>query len=328
MYGIGWEYWVGFHVLIFLLLALDLGVLHKKDKVLSAREALGWSAFWIALALGFNYFILQWRGPQAGAEFLAGYLIEKALSVDNLFVFLILFQFFKVPNQYYHKVLYWGIIGALIMRALFIWAGIELIHHFHFVIYVFGAFLVYTGYKIAFSHSEEDSTKESGIIRLVRRLVPTTTRYHGSQFFVRLRGRRYATPLLLVLIAVESTDVVFAVDSIPAILSITDDPFIVYTSNVFAILGLRSLFFALSAVVSYFKYLKYGLALILVFVGLKMLAADYVKDVITPFISLSVVVTLLAGSMVVSWLVVRREQRNAHAALVQQKPAVVPGVSQ
>ena len=266
--------WIAFHLFVFIMLALDLGVFHRKAHVIHIKEALSWSAMWIILALIFNGIIYAWRGPEVALQFLTGYLIEKSLSVDNIFVFLLLFTYFRVTPIYQHQVLFWGILGALIMRAIFIAAGVTLISKFHWVIYLFGGFLVLTGIKMATQKEEEIHPDQNPALKLVRRWIPITDHYEGQKFFVKKEGRRYATPLFVVLIVVETTDLIFAVDSIPAILSITLDPFIVYTSNVFAILGLRALYFALAGLMQLFHYLHYGLSAILVFVGLKMLMSD------------------------------------------------------
>lgn len=270
-------FWILFNVFVLLMLALDLGVFNRTAHIVTVREAIIWSLVWIMLAIGFNVLVFIWRGQQQALEFLTGYLVEKALSVDNIFVFIMIFTFFQIPPQYQHKVLFWGILGALVMRVLFIFAGVALIEKFHFVIYVFGALLLYTGYKM-FNHSHQKIDPEKNpVIRLVRKVFPVTPELHGSRFFVTLDGKRYITPLFLVLIFIEATDLIFAVDSIPAILAITQDQFIVYTSNVFAILGLRSLYFALAGIVHRFWLLSYGLAVVLVFVGLKMLLVDLYK---------------------------------------------------
>ncbi|HZR47193.1 MAG TPA: TerC family protein [Candidatus Manganitrophaceae bacterium] len=266
--------WIAFHLFVFIMLALDLGVFHRKAHVIHIKEALSWSAMWIILALIFNGIIYAWRGPEVALQFLTGYLIEKSLSVDNIFVFLLLFTYFRVTPIYQHQVLFWGILGALIMRAIFIAAGVTLISKFHWVIYLFGGFLVLTGIKMATQKEEEIHPDQNPALKLIRRWIPITDQYEGQKFFVKKEGRRYATPLFVVLIVVETTDLIFAVDSIPAILSITLDPFIVYTSNVFAILGLRALYFALAGLMQLFHYLHYGLSAILVFVGLKMLMSD------------------------------------------------------
>ena len=290
--------WIGFNLFVLGMLALDLGVFHRKAHVIKIKEALAWSAFWIALALLFNVGVYFWRGPQTALEFLTGYLLEKSLSVDNIFVFLLIFSYFKVPALYQHKVLFWGILGALIMRAIFIAAGVTLIQQFHWIIYVFGAFLVFTGIKMAMQKDKEIHPEKNPVLKLFQRVMPVTQDYEKSKFFVRRAGGVLATPLFVVLLVVETTDVVFAVDSIPAILAITHDPFIVYTSNVFAILGLRALYFALSGIMQLFHYLHYGLSFILVFVGVKMLLADIYKIPIG--IALGVVASTLLISVIAS----------------------------
>jgi tellurite resistance protein TerC len=296
--------WGGFVAFVLAMLALDLGVFHRKAHVVGFREALGWSVAWIGLALAFNAFV-AWRfGPQAGIEFLTGYLIEKSLSVDNIFVFLVIFSGLGIPLQSQHRVLFWGILSALVLRALMIFAGAALLARFHWLIYVFGAFLIFTGIKLFLSRGKEEHPEQSPLMRLARRWIPATPKLHGERFFVRENGRRLATPLLMALIMVEITDVIFAVDSIPAIFAVTSDPFIVFTSNIFAILGLRSLFFLLAGLVEKFVYLKVGLAAVLVFVGAKMTLIDFVK--IPALISLAVVLALLAGAMGASWWVARR----------------------
>ena len=283
--------WIGFGVFVLAMLALDLGVFHRKSHTVSMREALTWSGVWIALALLFNAGVWHWRGQDEGLEFLTGYLVELSLSVDNLFVFLLIFAYFKVPAQYQHKVLFWGILGALFMRAVFIAAGVTLMHKFHWVIYLFGAVLVISGLKMAFEKDKEVHPEKNPVLRLFRRFMPVTAEYHGGKFFVKPDKLWLATPLFIVLLMLETTDLVFAVDSVPAVLAITTDPFIVYTSNVFAILGLRSMFFALAGVMKLFVYLHYGLAAVLVFVGGKMLLAGFYK--IPTLTSLLVIVGLL-----------------------------------
>lgn len=300
--------WVGFNVFVLIMLGLDLGVFHRKAHEVSFREAVGFSVMWIVLALVFNLFVWHEFGKTKAVEYLTGYLIEKSLSVDNIFVFVLLFNAFNVPSAYQHKVLFWGVIGALIMRAIFIFAGVALIEKFHWIIYVFGVFLVYTGIKIAREKGTKIEISNNRFLKLLRRFIPFTHEYHGPKFFVRLE-RNYATPLFLVLVLIEFTDLIFAIDSIPAILAITSDPFIVYTSNVFAIMGLRSLYFALAGSLKYFIYLHYGLALILIFVGLKMVASDYVK--INPFISLLVIASILGVSIVAS-IIKGKKLREAH----------------
>ncbi len=300
--------WIGFNVFVLAMLALDLGVFHRKAHVIKIKEALAWSAFWIALALLFNVGVYFWSGPQTALEFLTGYLLEKSLSVDNIFVFLLIFSYFRVPALYQHKVLFWGILGALIMRAVFIAAGITLIQQFHWVIYVFGAFLIFTGIKMALQKDKEIHPEKNPIIKLFRRLMPVTKEFdEKSRFFVRQGGILHATPLFVALLVVETTDVIFAVDSIPAILAITHDPFIVYTSNVFAILGLRALYFALAGIMQMFHYLHYGLSAILVFVGAKMLLADIYKIPIV--VALAVIAGILFLSVIASILRPRRNTK-------------------
>ena len=292
--------WIGFNGFVLAMLALDLGVFHRNSHDVSVREALVWSAVWMALALAFNGIVWARYGQQRALEFLTGYLIEKSLSVDNIFVFVLIFGYFRVPAPYQHKVLFWGILGALLMRAAFIAAGVTLIQRFHWVVYGFGAFLVVTGVRMAIQQDKEIHPERNPVLRLARRLVPVATEYDGGRFLTLVDGRRAATPLLIALILIETTDVIFAVDSIPAILAITQDPFIVYTSNVFAILGLRALYFALAGVVRRFHYLSIGLAVVLVFVGCKMLIVDVVK--VPTALSLGVIAAVLAMSVVASLL--------------------------
>jgi tellurite resistance protein TerC len=293
-------FWIGFNAFILLMLALDLGVFHRKAHEVGFKEAITWSAIWIGLALVFNLGIYYFFGKVKAVEFLTGYIIEKSLSVDNIFVFVLIFSAFAVPPAYQHRVLFWGIIGALIMRAIFIFAGVALINKFHWIIYVFGIFLLYTGIKIAIEKGTKINVENNRMLHLFRKYFPVTDNYHGGKFITKIDGKKFATPLMLVLILVETTDLIFAVDSIPAILAITDNPFIVYTSNVFAILGLRSLYFALAGILKYFHYLHYGLAAILVFVGIKMLITDFYK--FDPFISLGIIAFILTVSIVLSIL--------------------------
>ncbi len=296
--------WLAFNAFVLAMLALDLGVFHRKAHEVSLKEAGIWSAVWIALALAFNAGLYLWKGQEPALQFLAGYLIEKSLSVDNIFVFVLIFSYFAVPTAYQHRVLFWGILGALLMRGIFIAVGSALLTSFHWIIYVFGAFLVVTGVKMALVRSDGLHPEKSPLVRLARKLIPVTGEYHGQNFVVRKDGRWWATPLLLVLLMVESTDVVFAVDSIPAIFAITSDPFIVYTSNVFAILGLRSLYFLLAGVVGKFHYLKLGLSVVLVFVGVKMLLTDVANVPIG--VSLGVIAGVIAASVVLSIVRSRR----------------------
>jgi tellurite resistance protein TerC len=279
------------------MLVLDLGVFHRRAHTVKFREALAWSVAWIALAAIFAVVVFFWHGRTPALEFVTGYVIELSLSVDNLFVFLLIFRFFQVPAIHQHKVLFWGILGALIMRAIFIAAGVSLIERFHWIIYVFGAFLIYSGIKLFFQKEAEIHPEKNPVLRLFRRLVPVTEDYVGDKFFVRNPGL-YATPLFVVLLVVETTDLLFAVDSIPAILAITRDAFIVYTSNVFAILGLRSMYFALAGMMEMFRYLHYGLSLVLVFVGAKMLLSHYL-EIPTP-VALAAVASVLAISVIAS----------------------------
>jgi len=269
-------YWVLFNVFVLVLLGLDLFVFHRDAHEVKIKEALLWSAFWIALSLCFNVLIYFWLGPDPALEFLTAYLIEKSLSVDNLFVFILIFSYFKVPLMYQHRVLFWGIIGALVLRAIFILVGVALISKFSFIIYILGAFLIYTGIKMAFSHGNDVNPDDNPLVKFASKHLRLTKKQKDGKFFVKQNGRMYATPLFLVLLMVESTDVVFAADSIPAILAISKDPFIVYTSNVFALLGLRALYFALAGIMQLFHYLHYGLSLILIFIGVKLLLSDYI----------------------------------------------------
>ena len=296
-------FWIGFNVFVLLMLALDLGVFNRKAHVVSVKEALIWSGVWICLALIFNCLIYYWFGEPKAIEFLTGYVIEKSLSIDNIFVFVLVFGYFKVPSIYQHKVLFWGILGALVMRVIFIFAGVAMIEKFHWTIYVFGVFLIYTGYKMLTEKDKQMEPENNPLIKYVRKVMPITNDMEGGKFFVRNNGKRFATPLFLVLIVIETTDLIFAVDSIPAILAITQDHFIVYTSNVFAILGLRSLYFALAHVVHRFIYLSTGLAAILLFVGLKMVLVDIFK--IPTFISLITIGLIIAISIILSLLKTR-----------------------
>jgi tellurite resistance protein TerC len=293
-------FWVAFNVFVLAMLALDLGVFHRKAHAVSLREATVWSVVWVALALAFAAGVHALWGPDRALEFVTGYVIEKALSVDNIFVFVMLFSYFAVPTAYQHRVLFWGILGALVMRGAFIGAGSYLLQQFHWVMYVFGAILIVTGIKLALRSSVYDPA-ENPVLRLARRVLPLTSRYDGQRFWVREGARWVATPLFLVLILVEATDVVFAIDSIPAIFAVTDEPFLVYTANVFAILGLRSMYFLLAGVVHRFVYLKYGLAAVLVFVGAKMTLVDVYKVPVA--VSLAVVAALIGASVAASMLV-------------------------
>jgi len=306
--------WVGFNLFVLSMLALDLGVFHRHAHKVSIKEAALWSVVWITLAMVFNLGLyLFWdrispsstySNSEAALAFFTGYLIEKSLSVDNIFVFVLIFTFFAVPAVFQHRVLFWGIIGALIMRGALIVAGAALLKEFHWIIYIFGAFLIFTGIRMAVDRNEEIHPEHNPVVRLLRRIMPVTENYEGEQFFIRRMGKLMATPLFLVLLIVESTDLIFAVDSIPAIFAVTQDPFIVYTSNVFAILGLRSLYFLLAGVVDKFHYLKLGLSAVLVFVGIKMLIVDIYK--IPVGLSLSVIAGILTLSIVASLFRARR----------------------
>ena len=267
-------FWIMFNLFVLLMLALDLGVFHRRAHAVKFREALGWSVMWILLAATFALVVYFWHGRTPALEFVTGYVIELSLSVDNLFVFLLIFRYFKVPGIHQHKVLFWGILGALMMRGIFIIAGVGLIQRFHWIVYLFGALLVYSGIKLMFQEETEIHPEKNPVLRLFRKFMPVTKDYEGNKFFVRRAGL-YATPLLIVLVVVETTDLLFAVDSIPAILAITLNAFIVYTSNVFAILGLRSMYFALAGMMEVFHYLHYGLSVVLIFVGAKMLLSHY-----------------------------------------------------
>ena len=319
--------WVGFITLILALLALDLGVLNRKAHVIKTREALVWTAFWIFLALVFNgviYFMYEnhWlgiglhtggesSGADAAMKYFTGYVVEKSLSLDNIFVIAVIFNYFSVPGVFQHRVLFWGILGALILRGAMIAAGAALIHRFHWVIYIFGALLIATAVKMLLSKDEKIEPDRNPLVRLARRFYPVTPGFEGQHFFSRVDGERAITPLFLVLLVVESTDVLFAVDSIPAIFAITTDPFIVFTSNVFAILGLRSLYFALASVMDKFRYLKVSLMLVLVYVGMKMLLSGYF--IIPTPISLAVICGILTTGIVTSIVVSNREIRRGIA---------------
>jgi tellurite resistance protein TerC len=290
--------WAGFLVFVVAMLVIDLGVFHKKAHEISLREAGIWSAVWVVLAAVFNVGVYRIFGADRALEFTTGYLIEKALAIDNIFVFVIIFSSFAVPAIYQHRILFWGVLGALAMRAAFIFAGSAFLQRFHWAIYVFGGLLALTGVKLLLQRNREMHPERNPIVRWFRRIIPMTADYEGGKFFTRRDGRRYATPLLLALLAVEITDVIFAVDSIPAIFAVTTDPFIVFTSNIFAILGLRSLYFLLAGIITRFVYLKIGLSFVLVFVGAKMLLADLIKVPILA--SLGVIAGILALSILAS----------------------------
>ena len=311
----GWH-WAGFIACVLFFLALDLGVFHREAHIVKFREALGWTTVWFCLAMGFALLLRPLRGEQEALEFVTGYLIELSLSMDNVFVIALIFGYFRVPPQYQHRVLFWGILGALIMRGVMIWAGVALITALSWVLYVFGVFLIYSGIKMVFVDTEVHPDKNH-ILKLARRFFRVSPNLDGQRFVTMHEGRRALTPLALVLLMVETTDLIFAVDSIPAIFGVTSKPFIVFTSNVFAILGLRSLYFVLAGAIGYFRYLKVGLALVLVFVGVKMIMAPH-SDPPNRFqyeipigISLLIVIGIIAGSIVASVIAARREQKSS-----------------
>lgn len=303
---IGISFWIGFVAFVIVLLCLDLFVFHKKDEVMKVKTALMWSVFWIGLAVAFNVGVYFLLGKVKALEFFTGYLIEESLSVDNLFVFIMIFGFFKIEPKYQHKILFWGIIGAIIMRAVFIFAGVAIIERFAWVMYIFGAFLIFTGIKMLFQKESDDyNPNKNVLIRGFKKIFPVTDDMSKHQFFIRKGKILYATPFFIALLVIEASDLIFAVDSIPAVLSVSKDPFIVYTSNIFAILGLRSLYFALSGIMDYFHYLKYALSGILTFIGFKMCLNEFSTHFgysfhISNFVSLGVIVTLLTASILLS----------------------------
>ncbi|MEQ8301829.1 MAG: TerC family protein [Cyclobacteriaceae bacterium] len=301
--------WIAFNVFILVMLVIDLGVFHRKSHEVGVKEALTWTGVWIALAFCFNVFVYYYFGEKHAFEFLTGYVIEKSLSVDNIFVMVLIFSYFKVPSKYQHKVLFWGILGALVMRVAFIISGVELIQRFHWLIYIFGGFLIFTGIRIVTSGDLQVEPDKNPLVRIAKKLFRVTPNFEGDKFFVRKENMLWATPLFLVVLVVEFTDLIFAVDSIPAILAITNDSFIVYTSNVFAILGLRSLYFALAGIEKYFTYLKYGLSVILVFIGVKMCISDFYKIPIE--ISLAFIVMTLSVAVLASMVLQAQERKHA-----------------
>jgi len=301
-------FWILFNVFVAAMLALDLGIFHRRTQTLRLRQALAWSALWIGLAAVFAALLYVWQGHQAALEFSTGYVIELSLSADNLFIFLLIFRYFRLPEPEQYRVLFWGIIGAIVMRAAFIVAGVGLIRRFHWVIYLFGLLLVYSGMRLLFQRGAQVDPEKNPVLRMFRRFIPVTDDYVDGKFFVR-RERLYATPLLLVLLVIETTDVIFTIDSIPAVLAITLNTFIVYTSNIFAILGLRSLFFALSSLMDMFKYLHYGISCVLVFVGVKMLLSHY--HVIRTKVSLAIIAAILLVTIVASALHRKRPTMSA-----------------
>jgi tellurite resistance protein TerC len=291
--------WVVFGAVILILFALDLGVFHRKSHQVGIKEALIWSGVWLAVAIIFNLLVYFWMGKELAIEFAAGYLVERTLSFDNLFVFLLIFTYFKVPSIHQYKVLFWGIIAALVMRGVFVIAGIELIDKFHWIVYLFGAFLFVSGLKLLLRKDEEPmDVGRNPVLRLCKRFLPTTDQYGEGNFTLMIDGKRYVTPLFIVLLIIETSDILFAFDSVPAILGITLNPFIVYTSNIFSILGLRALYFALAGCMVIFRYLNQGITLILIFIGAKMLASEFIE--IPAVVALGVIVLILVGSMALS----------------------------
>ncbi|KAF3363287.1 hypothetical protein PHSC3_000178 [Chlamydiales bacterium STE3] len=300
--------WVIFGLIIIFLLILDLGVIHRKSHKMSSADAIWTSLFWIGVSLCFNLWVYWVKGADSGFQFLTGYLIEKALSIDNLFVFILIFSYFKTPEEQRYKVLFWGILGAIILRGVFIALGVVMIERFDWLLYFFGAFLIFTAYKLAIEQSKKIHPEKNPLFKLLERFIPITHKVHDGKFFVRLGGALHATPMLLALISVETTDVIFALDSIPAIFGVTTDPFIIYTSNIFAILGLRALYFALANLMDLFHHLHYGLAAILFFVGTKMLLKDFLHFPI--LVSLGLIALLLAFSMIASLIWSKVEKKN------------------
>ena len=303
--GISIFFWIGFHIFVFLMLALDLGVFHKDSHKVPVKEAVVWTFVWITLALIFDIFIFFEFGKTKALEFLTGYVIEYSLSVDNIFVFILIFSYFAVKDQYQHKILFWGILGALIMRGVFIFAGVALINRFHWVVIIFGGFLIFTGIKMLFQKEAEVDPEKNVIVKFFRKFLPVSQTVHGDKLFIRQNRKMYATPLFLVLLIIESSDLIFAVDSIPAILAISKNTFIVYTSNIFAILGLRSLYFAIAGIMGLFRYLKVGLAFVLTFVGFKMLGSYFSLEIPILF-SLLIIVGILLISILASVIIRKR----------------------
>jgi tellurite resistance protein TerC len=298
-------FWVGFNAFVILMLSLDLGVFHRKTHKVPVKEAAIWTAVWISLAMIFMGIIYFDMGKVKALEFLTGYVIEYSLSVDNIFVFIMIFSYFAVDDRYQHKVLFWGILGALIMRAIFIFAGVALINKFHWIIYIFGGFLIITGIRMLFQRDTAVDPEKNPLVRFFKKILPITDTNDGARFFIRKDNKLFATPLFLVLVIIETSDLIFAVDSIPAILAITQDSFIVYTSNIFAILGLRSLYFAISGIMEYFRFLKIGLAFVLAFVGLKMVVSGF--DFKIPIVySLLTIISILAVSVLASLIIKKK----------------------
>ncbi|MBN2225777.1 MAG: TerC family protein [candidate division Zixibacteria bacterium] len=301
--------WGGFNLLVLFMLALDLGIFHRKDHRISMKESIVWSIIWVVVALVFNVIVYFWRGSEVALQFFTGYLIERSLSIDNIFVFILIFSYFGVAEKYQYKVLFWGILGALILRGIFIALGAILIAQFHWILYIFGAFLIYAGVKMAFAEDRKIEPEKNPFLKLLRKMITITPDYRDGHFFVKENAKRLATPLFVVLVVVESTDLVFALDSIPAIFAITQDPFIIYSSNVFAILGLRALYFAMAALMDMFYYLKYALGLILSFVGVKMLISSFVKIPIG--LALGVIIGVLVIAVIISIVKPPKKKKEA-----------------
>ncbi len=303
--------WIIFSISVFVLLALDLGVFHRKSHVIGIKEAMIWSAIWLGVAVLFNIIVYFWQGQETALEFAAAYIVERSLSVDNLFVFLLIFSYFKVPAIHQYRVLFWGILAALVLRAIFIITGITLIQHFHWLIYLFGAFLIYTGIKIAVKKEDEGTDlSQNRVLCLCKRFLPTCECYDGGKFFSRNGGKWLVTPMFLVLLVVETSDLIFALDSVPAVLGVTLDPFVAYTSNIFAILGLRALYFALAGCMLMFRFLSGGITVILIFVGVKMLVSGFYEVPVS--IALGVIVLVLAGAIGLSVLIPAQKTHEAH----------------
>ena len=301
--------WLIFGVVVFTALFLDLFVFHRNPHKISLKEALLLSAFWIALGLAFGVFVYFDRGYDRAVEYFTGYLLEKALSLDNIFVFILIFSYFKIPEEYRHKVLFWGVLGAIVFRAIFIFAGLELIKHFHWVVYIFGVILIVSAIKLLTTEEKEFHPEQTLVYRIAKRLIPLGPHSSDGRFFIKEGGRLYATPMFLALVFVESSDIMFAIDSVPAILAISKDPFVVYTSNIFAILGLRSLYFAAAGILPLFHYLHYGLSFILGFIGVKMLISEFYK--IPVEVSLLLIGSAIFLSVVASLVVKKKESNNA-----------------
>ena len=310
--------WIGFNLFVLAMLTIDLGVFHRKTHTVSLREASIWRVVWISLALLFNVGLYFLRGPDPALQFFTGWLIEKSLSVDNIFVFVLLFGYFSVPPAYQHRVLFWGILGALVTRGILIGVGSVLLEQFHWILYVFGVFLIFSGVRMALQKETNLHLEKNPLLKFVRRIVPVTEDYERDRFFIRRAGKLMVTPLLLVLLVVESTDVVFAVDSIPAVFAVSQDPFIVYTSNVFAVLGLRSLYFVFATIIGKFYYLKLGLSVILAYVGVKMLLEGFLH--IPTFLSLVVIAFVLTIAIIASiWRA--RHQRSEESIVLEKEPS-------